>query len=301
MRNKIYYVLVCSLLLTACSKKDGSEYKEDLIQLQKLENELFAYTFKYNEQNQLTRIDVVLKNANGTMKNMSYAEFTYENRFPASANYYMIPEGKDEFLLRKKIKYVLNESNKISSIANINYRESGTETGKDTLDFFFNSKAQIIGVRLNGNGVASDSRWEINANGNLIKPNQKIAHADFTILGNYEFSYDDKRNPFHYYDLGIMVYSVFLNEIDNVEALFSMNNPISSKDNETTEYKENGQVVNTAGTNIILQRMLSYDERGIIQSSKIEYFWHMLKNGVIEMSTRQPYASVSYSCVMKQQ
>lgn len=303
MYKQFYCVIVCGLILAGCSKKekgnDTPKEKEEVILIEKIESPQRIIRFEYNDKNFVTKVTLATKEEGGVVNTYGYAEYIYENGIPAYANYHN-HKGNNIYELVRKTKYVRDASQKIVYTANINYWEDGQKTTKDSMDLTFNDKGQVTGMQFKDPNQRYEIKWAITENGNYNENPIREEHRTYNSIKTNEYSYNNKINPYQYNGLGLLLYTVFMEDIDNRYALFSVNHCIYSKYNNTTEEKgRDGQITSSTGSNEIYERTFEYDTAGLLTSSTVKSTWQSLENGAVTHTESEPFVHRTFTCVKK--
>lgn len=259
MKRVFLFVFFSAALLAGC-KKDKD--KAANFQLLDMEIPMGNLRFSYNDQSQLTKINIDSKMDNGSFKPQGYVELVYNNGFPAYAENYQVTDN-GAMAHASSMKFVLDDRNNIAYVAIQGYNVEGNpaSNSKDTTFLKFNANNQLISITNDGYSQFTDFGYD--SRGNLVIPGFIENQLDSKYTYSFEQSYDNNINPFRYNGLGIMLMTLGIGQLETPDQLLSYNNPLMLKMNAKNERLDEGVVSETDYITMTFSREFTYDEYNI--------------------------------------
>ncbi|QEC44962.1 hypothetical protein [Pseudobacter ginsenosidimutans] len=298
MKTKLLLILFAASLAGSCKKSDkhSEAPKEDFIQLQQMEHENGTIRFQYNEQNQLTKIEQLERIGDGSVfQPYQYTNFTWTNGIVTKAE--LFDKSGNLFYKRTNCKYEVDAQKRIAYIARTFYHENGTVDRKDTVDFTFNAKDQLVGVEFSGENYHA---YSYDARGNFMPEDLQELNDNEVYTYAYDFRYDNNPNPFASKGLGLHVFSVYFDEPFLVNQLLSRNNPVYAKTTlGHTILGEHNIPLYSNENSYTSEFSNSFDTNGGLKEAGLKYAYQRKENGnVVDGYTE--HTLLRFTCLKKQ-
>lgn len=264
MKKLILPLFSLALLISGCSK-DKDKAPEEIVLIQEMEFEMGKANFTYNEQNQVTKMQIAMKVEEGVYLPMGYTDFTYSNGLPVTTDFYSKRELNGAYRHVGTTKFAHNGKN-IAYAAFVTYDDNGEPelNERDTMFFTFNSNNQLATIKVGTDGDAASLGWD--SRGNLLMPTGTFTNGDERITTTYEHSYDNNINPFKQNGLGFLLVFSNLSGIELEDQLLSNNNSVSWKQTEKTEHLVDGTVQGEPVYEYrTITRAITLDENGLLK------------------------------------
>lgn len=298
MKTRLLPLLFAVALATGCKKSDKKlePPKQDFIQLQQVEFEEGAISFRYNAEDQLVKIEQQERIGDGSvLQTYQYTNFTWANGIVQKADYFQ--KSENIFYKRAEYKYHPDAQKRIAYIARTFFHVNGSEESKDTIEYTFNANNKLAGVEFSGENY---HKFTYDQHGNYTPDNEEELDENEVYSYSYDFRYDNHPNPFAAKGLGLQVFSVYHDEPFLVNQLLSANNPVYAK--TTIGHKimgENNQPVYSNESSYASTFMNTVDTDGGLKQSLLKYEYQRKENGNI-VDGYIDHSQFRYSCVKKQ-
>ncbi|NML20413.1 hypothetical protein HHL16_05985 [Pseudoflavitalea sp. G-6-1-2] len=288
--------LICTMLIAAACKKTsaGNEQqppkpKQEVIQLQKIDLNNVYHQFSYNQNGMLTRVESHRRpspGAGGLDTMYQYATFNYVNGILKSAAYYAQSDPSTTLYHRAKdYTYIYDNQNRLAFVAG-NYTGNGDiSLWKDTTYYFYDNNRRVTGSYYSNKKMDffKTLSWHYDQNGNVQRPDSTTPEVNRrTTYFTFERRYDSHINPWKFTYLALAVFTVFEEDLFELETKFSNNNYVYRKETEITERKNSkGEVVESLGEARIVEQTYKYDKNNCIEVSDVAGFGEIIENGVV--------------------
>lgn len=298
MRSILPIALLSGCLVASCKKNDNNPpapSESTFVQLQKAEMDDETIDFRFNDQHQLTKLEIT-DNENGQLS--QYTTFTYENGLPAKAEFYS--RYGNEFHKYSEYHYKHDAQKKLSYIAIGHKTEDGSYNWTDTLDLIFNAANKLSGIKFRMEGAAL-TEYQYDSKGNFIRTDNQVRYGDYVLQNKYQFRYDNNVNPFSVNGLGLLLFTVQGFDYFTQGQLFSSNNPVYEENAYTrTQMNENNQQIGLYESTNNIEYTNTPDEQGGLKLVKLRHFGAQKQNGNQTGSYDNTYTH-KYTCIKKQQ
>lgn len=288
--------LICIILTTAACKKnaasDGDQPpkpKQEVIQLQKIELSNVYHKFSYNPSGMLSRIESLRKPAPGTIgldTMYQFSTFSYTNGVLTSAAYFTRRDPSSTVYYKAKdFRYIYDNQNRLAFVAG-NYTGDGEIViWKDTTYYYYDGNRRLTGYYYSNKEMNffKSQHWLYDLNGNVQRPDSTTPEVNRrTTYFTFERRYDSHINPWKFTNLALAAFTVFEEDLFELETKFSNNNYVYRKETEITERKNSkGEVVESLGESNIVEQTYKYDKNNCIEVSDVAGFGEIIENGVV--------------------
>lgn len=298
MKTKLLLILFAASFACSCKKSDKVPDfpKEEFIQLQQMEHENGLIRFQYNAQNQLIKVEQQERIGDGSsFQTYQYTKFSWNNGIAAKAE--LFDRSGNLFYRRAEYKYQPDAQKRIAYIARTFYHTNGSEDRKDTIEFTFNVKDQLVGMEFSGENYHA---FSYDARGNYLPDDLQETIENEVYTYGYDFRYDNKPNPFASKNLGLYVFSVYYNEPFLVNQLLSRNNPVYAKTTiGHTIPGENDIPVYSNENSYTSEFINSFDANEGLKEAGLKYTYQRKENGnVVDGYTE--HTLLRFTCIKTQ-
>ncbi|NML20052.1 hypothetical protein HHL16_04160 [Pseudoflavitalea sp. G-6-1-2] len=278
MKSTVPVFISAAILLVACSKskdnnpdpsKDPPPITEGT-RLDQFENSNFIYKFTYNDQQQLTGVAQTFKsNPTLTLPELS-ATIAWSNGKPVTAEITKKEKNAAPYrFVASKFNY---SGDRLAYTSHIAYKENGSEIGKDTIYFEYNSSGQLSGTRKVIEGEVFLFKWNNLPDGNIIRTSTLEPGDNELVSQSFEEPYDKNTNPFSLNGVGRTLFLTDITSIEMPELLLAKNNLSGYKERvKRQKLNTSGQVTRTQETNTDIQFSLVYNNQNLLNNSKADY------------------------------
>lgn len=277
MKSTVPVFISAAILLAACSKSkdnNGDPSNPPPItegtRLDQFENASFIYKFTYNDQQQLTGVAQTFKSdPDLTLPELSVT-IAWANGKPVTAEVTKKEKNAAPYrFIASKFNY---SGDRLAYTSHIAYKANGTEAGKDTTYFEYNSSGQLNGTKKNIAGETILFKWDNLPDGNIIRTSTLEPGENELVSQSFEEPYDKNDNPFYLNGVGRTMFLADFTSIEMPELLLAKNN-LSGYKEKVKRQKLNtaGQVTRTQETNTDIQFSLVYNKQNVLNNSKANY------------------------------
>lgn len=295
MKKTLLPLLAALSLFSSCSKDDDKP--QDIVLLQKLEAGNETISFQYNEQNLLTKMEMLEKRGEAFSVH-EYMTVTYADGIPVKAEIFRKPEAT--FYREVEVTFNLNTQKRIGYAVRKYFNPDGSPDGdNDTTDFTYNADNRIIKVV---DREYPTDFWNLayDAQGNYKPANEQREDEYQKTEMTYDFRYDNGINPFATNGIGYMIFVVYGGDFFSETMLLSVNNNTLEKEIRKYTYKNGGGDPDVSETTYTTEITNTYDEQGLMKELDINSAYVHKYNNVVQ-ETDNNSQTVKVTCVKKQQ
>lgn len=290
-------IIISVAILGSCGKKDKLPVDQPQIpfQLQQVEHKDGIILFQYNSNNQLLKVEQKVPSETTGFETTQYTNFIYKDGLIQQADYFL-KVGSD-FFKRTEYKYKLDVQNRIAYVARTFFYNNGNTIRKDTVQYVFNMYNKLVGIEFSGE---NHHVFPYDIHGNFMPEDEEARHENELYTFRYESRYDYYQSPFAVNNLGIYLFSVYLDDSPfSYNQLLSASNPVYAKTIiETKELDVNGHPISIAENSYISEYSNAYDPFGGIKQAGLKYSYQRKENGnIVTGSTEQ--SDLKFTSIIK--
>ncbi|MBO9633828.1 MAG: hypothetical protein J7578_11985 [Chitinophagaceae bacterium] len=297
MRTNLLLIIISATILGSCGKKDKLPVDQPQIpfQLQQVEHKDGIILFQYNSDNQLLKVEQKTPSETAGLETTQYTNFMYENGLLHQAEYFL--KVGSSFFKRTTYKYELDAQKRIAYVARTFFYNNGNMIRKDTVEYTFNMYNKLVGVEFSGENYHG---YTYDSHGNYMPKDEDARHENELYSFRYESRYDYYQNPFAVNNLGIYLFSVYLDDSPfSFNQLLSAANPVYAKTIiETKELDGTGHPISSSENSYISEYTNAFDPFGGIKQAGLKYSYQRKENGnIVAGYTEQ--SDLKFTCIKK--
>lgn len=300
MKTGFLPILFAASLFASCKKSDKApEPPVEFIQLQQYDFGEGSLHLQYNEQHLLSRAEIHYAVAEGGTPVIAvYVNWTYQSGLPVKAEFFV--NNNNAFKKNYDFYYNTDGGKKFAYVARIRLNDDGSIRRKDTVNYTFDEDNKLIFTKERVNDAVAIP-YDYDNNGNHKRETESYRSGNNIYEDRFEFQYDNKINPLAVNGLGVMLYTVFGEELFEMPQVLSTNNLSNSKYTYTIKsLNEAGETTNTVQYKTDKAYTNAFDEAGGLKQVNINAITQTIQNGTV--TDNGDWQSVfKFTCVKKQQ